>query len=68
MHFVWRFAYRDDFQPVAVGAKKAQRRQEEGTKNSCGIRNKKADFPKKDSRKDVDAYPLRRAAKRKGCL
>ena len=33
MHFVWHFVYRGGFQQVAVGAKRAQRRHEEGSAN-----------------------------------
>lgn len=72
MHFIRWFVYRGDFQQVAVVAKKAQRRSIEGRKK--GHRTdvvfvmKKPISKEKDSRKDVDAYPLRRATKRKGCL
>ena len=46
-----------------------QRRQEEGVKNECVVFvMKKPISEKEDSRKDVDAYPLQRTTKRKGCL
>ena len=37
MHVVWHFVYRGGFQQVAVGAKRAQRRHEEGIQNDVAF-------------------------------